>query len=229
MPIRHAATTGALATEAVPMSDEPEVLQIVKRIGAFKTRDHFVGVSGLHFDSYMVKDILFARPTEASRVGELLALRNLDLDIEVVAGPATGGILLAQWTAFHLSRLKGQEVYAVFTEKASDKGQILGRGYGDIVAGRKMLVLEDSVRTGGTVKKVLAAITACGGEVTAVSAMFNVSPGKVTDATFGVPFRPLAEISVISYHVDDCPMCKQGIPVNVLFAHGKAFVESRSK
>lgn len=211
------------------MLDEPEVLQIVKRVGAFKSNDHFVGVSGAHFDTYVVKDILFARSNEASRVGELLALRNQDLDIDAVAGPAMGGIVLSQWTAFHLSRLRGREIYSVFTEKTRENDQILGRGYGDLVAGRRTLVLEDSVRTGGTIKKVMTAVRACSGQVAAVSVMFNVSPGKVTEATFGVPFRPLAEMLVTSYPAAECPMCKCGAPINVVFAHGKKFLESRSK
>jgi len=99
------------------MSQETEVLQIISRVGAFKSHDHFVGVSGRHFDSYLVKDILYARTAQASRIGEIFALRNRDLDIEVVVGPALGGIVLSQWTAFHLSRLKDNEIYAVYTEK----------------------------------------------------------------------------------------------------------------
>jgi orotate phosphoribosyltransferase len=211
------------------MPQQADVLQIINQVGAFKTQDHFVGVSGRHFDSYLVKDILYARTALASRIGEIFALRNQDLEIEVVAGPALGGIVLSQWTAFHLSRLKGKEIYSVYTEKTRTQGQVLGRGYGDVVSGRKTLVLEDSVRTGGTVKKVMRAITALGGEITAVSVIMNVTPDVVTEGTFGVPFRPLVEFPVRSYAAADCPMCKRGLPVNILFAHGREFVESLSK
>ena len=210
------------------MLDEPEVLQIIKRVGALKTEDHFVGVSGKHFDTYIVKDIIFTRPAEASRVGELFALRNLDLDIDVVVGPATGGIVLSQWTAFHLSRLTGRPVYSVFTEKTAPSVQALRRGYGEFVAGRKALVLEDSVRTGGTVKQVIQAVRDHGGEVAAVSVLANVTPGIVTEATFGAPFRALMDFPVQSYSPADCPMCRRGVPVNTHLAHGKAYME-RSK
>jgi orotate phosphoribosyltransferase len=209
--------------------EEPEVLQILREVGAVKSQDHFVGVSGRHFNTYVVKDILFARPTQASRIGEIFALRNQDLDIDVVAGPALGGIVLSQWTAFHLSRLKGKEIYAVFTEKTRDNDQTLGRGYGDLIAGRKALVLEDSVRTGGTILKVIGAVRAEGGEIAAVSVMLNVTPDVVTAATFGVPFRPLAEFSVPSYPAGECPLCQCGVPINTVFAHGKKFMESHPR
>jgi orotate phosphoribosyltransferase len=209
--------------------EEPEVLQILREVGAVKSQDHFVGVSGRHFNTYVVKDILFARPTQASRIGEIFALRNQDLDIDVVAGPALGGIVLSQWTAFHLSRLKGKEIYAVFTEKTRDNDQTLGRGYGDLIAGRKALVLEDSVRTGGTILKVIGAVRAEGGEIAAVSVMLNVTPDVVTAATFGVPFRPLAEFSVPSYPAGECPLCQRGVPINTVFAHGKKFMESHPR
>jgi orotate phosphoribosyltransferase len=211
------------------MPEEPELLQIVKLVGALKSQDHFVGVSGRHFDTYLVKDILYARTAQASRVGEIFASRNQDLDIEAVAGPALGGIVLSQWTAFHLSRLKGREIYSVYTDKTRENGQALGRGYGDIVAGRKTLVLEDSVRTGGTVQKVMGAVRAKGGEIAAVSVMMNVTPGLVTEATFGVPFRALVDFPVPSYTAAECPMCKCGVPINTDFAHGKEFMESRSR
>ena len=211
------------------MAEEAELLQIIKRVGAFKTHDHFVGVSGKHFESYLVKDIVFARTALASRVGELFALRNQDLDIDAVAGPAVGGVVLSQWTAFHLSRLKGKEIYSVYTDKTPENGQVLGRGYADFVSGRKTLVLEDSVRTGGTVHKVMEAVRAQRGEIAAVSVMLNVTPDQVTEATFGVPFRPLVEFHVPSFAAADCPMCRRRMPVNIQFAHGKKFMESQSK
>jgi len=75
----------------------------------------------------------------------------------------------------------------------------------------------------------MRAVIDSGGEVVAVSVIMNVSPYLVTEATFGVPFRPLVEFHVPSYLAADCPMCKRGIPINVVFAHGKEFVESRSR
>jgi len=206
------------------MAEESEVIQILKKTGAIKTNDHFVGVSGSHLDTYVLKDALFPHPAETSRIGEIFAERNQDLAVDVVAAPALGGIILAQWTAYHLSRRKNREILAVFTEKTAEGGQIFTRGYGTYVRGQKVLVLEDTTTTGGSVKKVVDSVRAAGGEVVAVSVMVNRDPVSVTSDLFGAPFRPLAEFPVRSYSPADCPLCRQGVPVNTLIGHGKKFV-----
>lgn len=211
------------------MAEENEVIRILTRVGAIKANGHFVGVSGNHLDTYILKDALFPHTAETSRIGELFALRNRDLDVDAVAAPALGGIILSQWTAFHLSRIEGREVYSVYTEKTPDNNQIFTRGYDAFVRNRKVLVIEDSTTTGGSVKKVVEAVCAAGGEVVAVSVMINRDPGLVTEATFGTPFRPLAEYPIPSYLPDDCPMCKNGVPVNASIGHGKKFLESKLK
>ena len=101
-----------------------EVIDILKKVGAILQNGHFVGTSGLHFDTYVNKDFLYPHTEETSRVCRLLAEKYKDKNIEVVVGPALGGIILSQWTAFHLSNLCGREVLGVYTEKSEDGGQI---------------------------------------------------------------------------------------------------------
>ncbi len=207
------------------MSEYPEVLDILKQTGGILANGHFVGVSGRHFDTYVLKDALFPYTKESSRIGELFALRNRDLEVDIVAAPSLGGIVLSQWTAFHLSRLKGKEILAVFTEKTPDNQQLLGRGYEKLVLGKKVLVIEDSTTTGGSAAKVAGAVRRFGGEVAAVSVMVNRDPERVTEATFGVSFRPLAELPIVSYAPEECPLCRNTVPVNVEVGHGKKFIE----
>jgi orotate phosphoribosyltransferase len=208
---------------------EPEVIRILKKTGAIKADDHFVGVSGAHFDTYIFKDALFPHTAETSRIGELFALRNRDLDIDVVAAPALGGIILSQWVAFHLSRLKEKEIASVYTEKTSENGQVFTRGYDEYVRGRNVLVVEDSTTTGGSAQKTAESVRAAGGKVIAVSVMINRDPALVTEATFGAPFRPLAEYPVRAYDPAECPLCKRGVPVNTAIGHGRKFLESQQK
>src|ERR1700694_4387544 len=101
-----------------------EVLDILKSVGAIITDSHIVYTSGRHGDAYINKDALYPHTKEVSRIGELFAEKYKDKDVDVVAAPALGGIILETWTAYHLSQMKGKEVLGVYTEKTPDKNQV---------------------------------------------------------------------------------------------------------
>ncbi|MEZ4820639.1 MAG: phosphoribosyltransferase family protein [Bdellovibrionota bacterium] len=70
--------------------------------------------------------------------------------------PVIGGVILSQWIAFHLTQLSGKEVLGVYAEKSEQApGFELKRGYGKLVAGKNVLVVEDILNTGGSIKKWL--------------------------------------------------------------------------
>jgi orotate phosphoribosyltransferase len=206
---------------------ENEVISIMKRTGAIMLNGHFVGTSGRHLEGYVNKDRLFPHTAESSRIGELFAEKCQDLDIDVVAAPAMGGVILSQWTAFHLSHLKGKEILGVYAEKKDD-ALMFTRGYDETVRGKKVLVIEDVVTTGGSLKKVIDAVKQNGGIPVAASVMINKDPDSVTEATFGVPFYPLTELRINSYDESECPLCKNNVPVNTSIGHGKKFVEKNN-
>src|ERR1041385_4105241 len=106
-----------------------EVLDLLKKSGAIITNSHFVLTSERHCDTYVNKDFLYLHTADVSRMGELFAEKVKNLDMDVVVGPALGGIILSQWVAYHLSKIKGKEVLSVYTEKDSSGGQIFTRGY----------------------------------------------------------------------------------------------------
>lgn len=202
---------------------ENEVITILKKVGAVMSNDHFVGTSGRHIDTYINKDKLFPHTEETSRVGQLFAETCKDLDIEVVAAPAMGGIILSQWTAYHLSKIKGKEIQGVYAEKKDDS-LAFTRGYDEVVRGKKVLVIEDLTTTGGSLKKVIDAVRQNGGTVVAASVMVNKDPDLVTAQALGAPFYPLTELRVNSYDADECPLCKQQVPINTSVGHGKKFL-----
>lgn len=214
---------------------ENEVIEILKKVGAVITDSHFVGSSGRHFATYINKDALYPHTKETSRVCEIFAERAKDLGVEVVVGPALGGIILSQWIAYHLSKITGKEILGVYTEKnieggmAAESGMKLTRGYDKLVKGKKVLVVEDLTTTGGSVKKVAEAVTAAGGNVVAVTVMVNKSPATVTSEFFGVPFLPLAILEVPTYDDGKCPLCDAGIPINTSIGHGKKYLEEKAK
>ena len=204
-----------------------DVLEILKSVRAILTEDHFVYTSGLHGEIYINKDALYPHTKEASEVGRLFAEKAKEKKIDVVAAPALGGIILSQWTAFHLTQLTGEEVLGVYTEKTPEKTQIFTRGYDKLVKNKNILVIEDLTTTGGSVKKVVDSVKEVGGVVAAVGVMVNRNPEEVTESFIGAPFFALGELPVRTYLAEECPLCEKGIPVNTNVGHGKKFVEGK--
>lgn len=204
---------------------DQEVLELLIKTGALITNSHFVGTSGRHLDTYINKDALYIHPPLVSRMGEIFALQNKNLDIDVVAAPALGGIILSQWTAYHLTKQKNKEILSVYTEKTQDKNQIFTRGYDKIIKGKNVLIVEDLTTTGGSVKKVVESVRNAGGTVAQVCVMVNRDPAIVNSGSIGAPFSSLAVLKVASYTEQECPLCKQNIPINTSIGHGKQFLE----
>ena len=204
-----------------------EVIDILKKTGAVVANSHFVYVSGKHSDVYVNKDYVYLHTGYVSRIAEIIAEKYKDQPVEVVVGPSMGGIILSQWTAYHLSKMKGKEVLSVYTEKQPDKDQIFTRGYGAFVKDKNVLVVEDIVTTGGSVKKVISSVNKEGGKVLAACAIVNKDPKNINPEFIGVPFDYLAIIGVNVYDEKDCSLCKESVPINTSLGHGKVFLSQR--
>ena len=205
-----------------------EILEIFQKTGGLITESHIVYTSGRHGDSYLNKDAIYPHTKEISSICLEIANRFKDKNIEVVAAPALGGIILSQWSAFHLSILTNQEVLGVYTEKTPDKNQIFTRGYDKLVNGKRVLVVEDITTTGGSVKKVIDSVRKAGGETAAVCVLANRDPDNVNEETIGAPFFPLSEIRMQSWEEALCPLCKKNVPVNTTVGKGQEFMANKN-
>jgi orotate phosphoribosyltransferase len=204
-----------------------EVIDILKRIGAIITDDHFVYTSGKHGEVYVNKDAVYPHTAETSRVCELMAERFKGAGVDVVVGPALGGIILSTWTAFHLSRMEGREVLGVYTDKDEQKNQIFTRGYGDLVRGKNVLVVEDITNTGGSARKVVEAVRAAGGTPVGACVMVNRDP-TITDETIGTRFEALAVFPAQAWEESELPEHIRSRPVNTKVGHGKKYMDART-
>jgi len=205
------------------------VVEILKKVGAIITDDHFVYTSGKHGSVYINKDALYPHTEETSQVGMLFAKKVESLDIDVVVGPALGGIILSTWTAYHLSSLKHKEILGVYTEKDENKNQVFTRNYDKLIKDKNILVIEDLTTTGGSVKKVVDTVRNAGGTVVAVCTMVNRDPKNVTSDFIGAPFMSLGIVPAEAWDAEKCPLCKEGKPINTNVGHGKKFLESKKK
>lgn len=204
-----------------------KILEILKNTGAILTDDHIIGTSGKHLDAYINKDALYPHTKETSEVCRLMAEKVKDLDFETVVSPALGGIILSTWTAYHLSQIKGREIFGVYAEKDAEKNMIFTRGYDKYIIGKKVLVVEDITNTGGSAKKTAEAVRAVGGTVMAILAMVNRNPDNVNEKFFNAPFFVLEEFKMAAYDEHLCPMCKARMPINIQVGHGKKYLESK--
>ncbi len=214
-----------MAKEAV----ERGVLDVLRGTNAVITNSHIVYTSGKHGSVYINKDAVYPHTKEASRIGELFAEQAKDLDIEVVVGPALGGIILSQWTAYHLSQMTKKEVLGVYTEKDSNGNQVFTRGYDKLVKGKNVLVVEDLTTTGGSVKKVVDSVRHAGGNVIAVGVMVNRDPENVNETTIGAPFFALGILRAEAFDEKDCHLCENGVPINTDVGHGRKYLEEKRR
>ncbi len=206
------------------------VLDTLKKVGAVITDDHFVYTSGKHGSVYVNKDAVYPHTKETAQIGKMFAEKFKNTNIDIVAAPALGGIILSQWTAFYLSKLKGKEILGVYTEKGADKTMIFTRGYDKLIKGKKVLVIEDLITTGGSVKKVVDVVRATEGKVVGVGVMVNRVPDFVNAKMLDVPkFEALGVVKASAVDEAECPLCKKNIPVNIKIGHGKKYLEQLQK
>jgi orotate phosphoribosyltransferase len=199
---------------------EQEFLEILKETGGYITESHIVATSGKHIDTYLNKDAIYPHTRAVSAVCKAIAELFVGENIEAVVGPSLGGIILSQWTAYHLGELTGRDVLGIYTEKTEDKNQILTRGYDALVHGKRVLVVEDILTTGGSLAKVVRTVKAAGGTVLAACAMVNRDPDKIDDTVIGASLKTLAALRLPAWDEADCPMCKNNVPINTKVGKG---------
>lgn len=207
-----------------------DVIKILKKVGAILTNDHFVLTSGRHTASYINPDKILPHPFVNSQFGELIAKKYQNKDIEIVVGPAYGGIIFSQWVAYHLGKLKNKKILGIFTEKTPDKHQLLERGFDSVIKDKNILIVEDITATGSSVIKVIKSVKEAGGVIKGIAVIVNRDPKIVSSETFGgIPFSSLVVFKIESFEEKNCPLCKKSIPINVKIGHGKKYLEERKR
>lgn len=177
---------------------EKQILQILTDSGAL-LEGHFVLTSGLHSPQYIEKFRVLEQPQYTEMLCKAIAEMYKGKGITAVAGPMTGGIILAYETASQIG------VKSIFTERIDGK-MIFRRGF-TLSHADKVLIVEDIITTGGSVIEVIDEIKKYGSAIIGLSCLVDRSNGK---AKFDVPFNPLLVMNVLTYSPEDCPLCKSG-------------------
>lgn len=178
------------------MTDE-RIIKILKDSGVL-LEGHFILTSGRHSNKYMQCAKLFESTDYSEELCKELSEKYKDSNIDVVIGPAMGAVLMAYEVSRHL------HVRNFFTER--ENGQmVLRRGF-SLKEGMRVLIVEDVVTTGGSVREVMDIVRKEGAVVAGIGSIVDRTGGGEID--FGVSFKAVISLKIESWEVENCPLCK---------------------
>jgi orotate phosphoribosyltransferase len=166
-------------------------------------KGHFQLTSGLHSPIYWEKAQVLQYPEYTEKLCGMIADHFREEGIQVVAGPTTPGIILS----YEVARQLG--IRSIFAEKEETGGRIFRRGF-RIDPGERVLVVDDILTTGGSIREVMAAVNKQGGSVAGIGVLVDRSQQKVD---FGVPLFSCHRSETITYKPEECPLCAAQIPL----------------
>ncbi len=169
---------------------EHEILQIFEKTNAL-LNGHFILTSGLHSKQYFQCAQVMKHPELAEKLCAQMAAEFVDQNVDLVLAPAVGGIVVAHEVA------RALKVPALFAER--EQGQMsLRRGF-EILPGQRVLVVEDVVTTGGSVKEVISLVREVGAEPIGAGCIVDRSGGT---ADLGVRYSALISLQITAYQPD---------------------------
>ncbi|MCW3058189.1 MAG: orotate phosphoribosyltransferase [Capsulimonas sp.] len=185
------------------MLTNDQALEIFKESGAL-LEGHFLLASGYHSATYLEKFQVLQFPQHVERLCREIAERFKDKEVELVVGPTTGGMLLAYEVAKHLG------TRSIFAERGDDGvGRVFRRGF-QITPGERVLVVDDILTTGGSVRDTIDAVRLHEGDLMGVAVLADRSGGKTQ---FGVPLEALLTLDVEKFAPDALPEWLAAIPL----------------
>lgn len=176
--------------------------EIFQKSGAI-LNGHFLLTSGLHSPIYWEKFQVLQSPIYTEQLCRMIATHFQEEGIQVVAGPTTGGIILA----FEVARQLG--VRSIFAEREGTTKRTFRRGF-SINTGERVLIVDDILTTGSSIHQVMAAVTKLGGTIIGIGVLVDRSEQGVE---FGVPLFSCLRSITPTYMPQDCPLCTARIPL----------------
>jgi orotate phosphoribosyltransferase len=173
-----------------------KIVEILKECDAL-LEGHFLLSSGKHSNRYVQCAKVLRYPDKAEQVLKVVVDQIKDLDIDLVVGPAMGGVVVS----YELGRQLGKE--SVFTERVNNVME-LRRGF-EVKPGAKIIIAEDVVTTGKSTKETKRVLEELGGEVIGVACIADR-----TNADIGMPIYSAIKLDIQVFESDNCPLCEEG-------------------
>ncbi len=174
------------------------MIEILKECDAL-LEGHFLLTSGKHSDRYVQCAKVLRYPDRAAKILAPVAEKLKELDIDLLVGPAMGGVIVA----YELGRQLGLE--AIFTERVEGAME-LRRGF-EIKEGQRVAICEDVITTAKSSLEVKELIEGYGAKVVAFASIIDRTGGKTE-----VDIISAVKLSIDTFDPQICPLCKEGIP-----------------
>jgi orotate phosphoribosyltransferase len=178
-----------------------DLISAMEKAGAI-LRGHFLLSSGRHSDVYFEKFRVLEQPALLSEVCTEIVSRFRDSNVDLVAGPTTGGVIIAFEVARQL------EVGALYVEREGER-RVLRRG-AHLPRGARVLAVDDVLTTGLSLREVIQLLVDSGGEVVGVGVLVDRSEEPID---LGVPLFAAARVEARSYAPEEVPDWLAAIPI----------------
>ena len=173
-----------------------DVIEILKECGAL-LEGHFLLSSGKHSNKYCQCAKLLQYPDKAEKVISLVYEKVKSLNLDVIVGPAMGGIT----AAYELGRQLG--IKTIFTERENNV-MTLRRGF-EIQPGDRVLIMEDVVTTGKSSMETAKVLEEAGGIVVGIGCIVDRKVSEIQ-----LPVYSSIELFFETYDDKNCPLCEKG-------------------
>lgn len=197
---------------------------IILRTGAYLTNDHFVLPSGRHAQEYVEKALATTEPAFTEGLGDVIAKHFAEEPIDLILTTGYGASLLGHCVA-RAHPLRPRFIYAKKQRSDSGVSQVaLPREFRQHFIGNpRVLIVEDIVTTGETVKGLIKLVKSLGGTVVGIGTLWR----RMRKVHFKFPFFTLIDREFPTYTPKNCPMCRRGMPINQEFLTGPSPQKSR--
>lgn len=220
--------------------EQTNVIACFERANAILRNDHFIYASWMHGSEYVSKKMLYTDTLVTRFLCYEMARRALTFSpITCVVGPEKGGIILSQLVGYFLSvESFKRRVTSVYAEKIEDivshthgtlfppiwgKRFVFSDEYKDLVQGKDIVLVDDVVNTGGSLRDLARLVRKCGGKIRGAVTLWN--RGDATAENIEVPsLLSLVDVKMESWSAEQCQLCKENKPVNPRHGRGREFI-----
>lgn len=191
--------------------------------------NHFVfSTDQMHSSTYVNKYAIYSDPVFTSNLCKMIANKFRSGSVDTVIGPERGGTILSQWVAYYLSISSGVTINAIYAKKKENSNFFIENDYTKLVVGKRVLIVDDTLTTGTSVKKIVGLVRSAGCKIVGVDVLWNRGNVKAEDVGLMItPLCSLIDIYLETFSKEDCAEhgpCSKGIPVNTEYGHGAEFL-----
>lgn len=192
-------------------------LEILRRTGAYRTDDHFLLPSGHHAPEFIDKALVTTEPSFTEGLGDVIAKHFTPWPLDVVLSTGPGALILAHCVARALPS-RPALVYAAKGLRRTRRHVSLPDEFTRFIrTGTKVLIVEDLITTGETIRLLIRLVEEAGGTVAGVGCLWQ----RATKVDLRRDVFSLVTRDFPTYEPAACPLCRQGLPLNTEFARAE--------